>query len=213
MLLLIDKPKGITSHDVVDAVRRKTGERRVGHAGTLDPNATGLLIVAVGREDTKRLGHLTTGTTKTYIATIVLGESRDTDDIEGQIVKTDNSLQAPSELLIKEAIKTFEGEQSQIPPIYSAIKMKGKKAYELARAGQTPQMEARIITVHTARLIEYSFPRVIVEFEVSSGTYIRSLARDLGEKLNTVAYLADLRRTRIGDYSVDNAVTLEALTV
>lgn len=211
MLLLIDKPKGITSHDVINVVRRVMNERRVGHAGTLDPNATGLLIVAVGREDTKKLGDLTKNTNKTYIAEITLGEQRDTDDIEGEVLKTDKNLKEISFDEINEALKTFLGEQEQIPPIYSAIKLNGKKAYELARKGTSFELKPRRITVFNANVVSYLFPVLSVEFEVSSGTYIRSLARDLGVKLGTFAFLSELRRTRIGEYTVEKAISLETL--
>ena len=127
MLLLIDKPKGITSHDVVDVVRRKTGERRVGHAGTLDPMATGLLIVGVGREFTKKLGDLTKNTRKTYEAQITLGQRRTTDDAEGEILQDLEIQNHPEKEKIIEVVKDFEGEQKQIPPQYSAIKLHGKK--------------------------------------------------------------------------------------
>lgn len=211
MLLLIDKPKGFTSHDVVSKVRKITNERRVGHGGTLDPNATGLLIVGVGREDTKKLGVITTKTNKTYLATIVLGESRETDDVEGAITAQDSDLKEISEALITKALKSMEGEQSQVPPIYSAIRIDGVKAYEHARQGTQIEMKPRQINVFKAECVEYKFPEVIVRFEVSSGTYIRSLARDLGKKLGTCAYLKDLRREKVGEYDVSDAETLEEL--
>ena len=211
MLLLLDKPKGITSHDVIDRVRRITGERRVGHAGTLDPNATGLLIVGVGRESTKKLGDITKNTSKTYEATIYLGESRETDDIEGAIVSKDTSLTAPSTEAVIEALASFVGIQSQIPPQYSAIKKNGKKAYEEARKGNVVVMDPRTVEIFHAKLLSFNFPLLVVEFKVSSGTYIRSLARDLGEKLGTVAYLHDLRRTAVGEYVIKDALTLDTL--
>ena len=209
MLLLIDKPKGVTSHDVVDVIRKYSKERRVGHAGTLDPNATGLLIVGVGREDTKKLGSLTKDTTKTYIAEIVLGEARDTDDVEGKVIERDDKLQNIEKRKIEEVLNSFVGKQMQTPPAYSAIKLNGKKAYELARKGQTVRLEPREIEVFEARLLSYDFPTLSVEFHVSSGTYIRSLARDIAKKLGTVGYLSNLRRTKIGDYSIEEAKQLQ----
>jgi len=233
MFLLIDKPKGVTSHDVVNSVRRITGERKVGHAGTLDPNATGLLIVGVGRESTKRLNRFLK-LDKEYIAEIYLGEERDTDDITGKFLisppASANSLRSlrrkhlragNSEFLIKSQIpifkiqavlKSFVGNQLQVPPVYSAVKIKGKEAYKLARAGKKVEVKPRKVTIYDAKLLEYKFPLVSAKFKVSSGTYIRSIARDMGRKLKTGAYLSNLIRTKVGKYSVENAVSLNELT-
>ncbi len=208
-LLLVDKPKGMTSHDVVDVVRKATGERRVGHAGTLDPNATGLLIVGVGREETRKLEDLTKNTKKTYIADIFLGEEKDTDDVEGKTVL--ESKVKPSLEEVKSAVNGFEGEQEQIPPAYSAVKLGGKKAYELARKGEAVKIKPRSITIYRADILEYKYPILKVEFEVSSGTYIRSIAHDIGRKLGTFGFLKELRRTRIGEFSVEAAKSLEEI--
>lgn len=211
MLLLIDKPKGITSHDVVDIVRRKTNERRVGHAGTLDPMATGLLIVGVGREFTKQLGDITKNTTKTYEAQVTLGATSDTDDADGTVQSVKEVTIHPDFNEINTILKTFEGEQLQRPPKFSAIKLQGKKAYELARNGIDPKLEKRKIVIHSVKLVDFSYPILNIVCEVSSGTYIRALARDLGEKLGTGAYLLGLRRTRIGHYDIKEAKKLEEL--
>lgn len=210
MLLLIDKPIGITSHDVVDYVRAVFQEKRVGHAGTLDPNASGLLIVAVGREDTKKLGQLTTGTTKSYIGEITLGTKTTTDDSEGDIVE-EKDVRALSEIELQKILDSFLGGQSQIPPIYSAIKKNGVKAYDSARAGIQIEMEPREITIFSIKLLNFDSKKLVVECEVSAGTYIRSLARDIGEKLGTGAHLSALRRTKIGEYTVADATALEDL--
>ncbi len=210
MFLLIDKPKGITSHDVVDAVRKITRERRVGHGGTLDPNASGLLVVGVGRESTKQLSEIAQHTKKTYEAVIFLGEIRDTDDVEGKVTGGNDQIQ-PELDEVENVLHEFIGEQLQMPPAYSAIKMHGKKAYELARAGKEVVMEARKVTIYSLDLIEYEYPLLKIAVQVSSGTYIRALARDIGEKLGTGAYLKELRRTRIGEFSVENAKTLEEM--
>lgn len=210
MFLLIDKPKGITSHDVIDVVRRVTGERRVGHAGTLDPNATGLLVVGVGRDETKNLGSLTKDTKKTYEAEIYLGEERDTDDIEGKIIKSNNITQ-PSLNTLKRVIKGFIGKQEQIPPVYSAIKLGGRKAYELARRGDKLNLKTRETTVYSIKLVNYQYPILEITCRVSSGTYIRSLARDIGRRLGTYGYLKNLRRTGIGKFSVEKALPLPQL--
>jgi tRNA pseudouridine55 synthase len=217
MILLIDKPKGWTSFDVVAKVRgilhdpSSPRQEKVGHAGTLDPNATGLLIIGTGA-DTKKLGSLTTNTTKTYEAEIFLGATSDTGDIDGVITQRDSSTTLRmTESEIKKILKGFEGEQMQMPPKYSAIKMKGKKAYELARKGTEFKLEPRSINIHEIKLISYEYPLLKIICEVSSGTYIRSLAYDIGEKLGLGAYLLNLRRTHIGEYSVQKAISLQEL--
>ena len=211
MLILIDKPKGITSHDVVDYMRKVTGIRKIGHAGTLDPNATGLLIIGVGRESTKKLGKIAKDTTKTYLAQVYLGEIRDTDDVEGKTISKTNNVSKHTIELIKKTLNQFVGESTQIPPIFSAIKIKGKKAYQIARKGLKPKIKPRKITIHSIKLVKYQFPLLTIECRVSSGTYIRSLARDIGSKLILGAYLKNLRRTKIGDYSVKNANKMRKL--
>ncbi|MEK7498009.1 MAG: tRNA pseudouridine(55) synthase TruB [Patescibacteria group bacterium] len=208
---MIDKPKGITSHDVVDVVRRGYDERRVGHAGTLDPNATGLLIVGVGRESTKKLGSITKDTDKTYEAEIFLGETRDTDDSEGKIISKSTKFTPPPRDIVNRVIKEFIGKQEQLPPIYSAIKMNGKKAYELARKGLNLKLNTRNIVVHSIKLNIYMYPILTLTCKVSSGTYIRSLARDIGAKLGCGGYLKELRRTQIGEFSVEKAISLQEL--
>lgn len=210
MLLLIDKPIGLTSHDVVDYVRAVFQEKRVGHAGTLDPNASGLLIVAVGREDTKKLGHLTTGTTKSYIGEITLGTKTSTDDSEGSVLE-EKDVRAISETELQKILDSFLGKQPQIPPIYSAIKKNGVKAYDSARRGIQIEMEPRDITVYSITLLSFESPKLIIACEVSAGTYIRALARDIGEKLGTNAHLSALRRTKIGEYTIKDATALEDL--
>lgn len=213
MFLLVDKPKRITSHDVVDEVRKVTGESRVGHAGTLDPNATGLLVIGVGREFTKKLGEIAKNTKKTYLAEIFLGEERDTDDSEGSLRDDKPGVKSlPALLKVKEVLSSFIGKQKQVPPKYSAIKIKGKKAYELARKNKVFELEPRKIIIYSIKLLGYNYPFLNIECEVSSGTYIRSLSRDIGRKLGSGAYLKNLRRTRIGKFSLERAVNLKDLT-
>ncbi len=209
--MLVDKPKGITSHDVVYRLRRITGEKRIGHAGTLDPNATGLLIVGIGRESTKQLGFLTTGTTKTYEAEITLGATSTTEDAEGEITPLyqGSAGQPPTLEKVLDLLQEFEGEQLQIPSSHSAIKLNGKKAYELARSGKEVILEPRKIVIHSIKLDHFDYPVLKITCEVSAGTYIRALARDIGGKLGTGAYLNNLRRTKIGDFDIKNAVRLE----
>lgn len=216
--LLIDKPAGITSHDVVDAVRKVTGERTVGHAGTLDPFATGLLIVAVGREATKHLQEFV-GLDKSYEAEIVLGKSSTTLDPEGVIEEAIGPGVIVSQTALDAALKKLTGDLLQIPPMHSAIKIGGKKLYELARKGVEIDRPPRAVTVTEFKLLT-PLPDPTVELPVtirtriacSSGTYVRALARDLGVELQTAGYLSALRRTRIGEYTVDQATKLADLT-
>jgi tRNA pseudouridine55 synthase len=210
MILLIDKPKGMTSHNIIELVREITGERRVGHAGTLDPNATGLLIVAIGREYTKKLSEISKGTKKEYLAEIFLGEERDTDDSEGKVTFKNEQI-IPTEQDIKNVIKSFIGKIEQIPPPFSAIKIKGKKSYDLARLGYRVNLKPRKVTIYKADLIFYKYPILKINFLVSSGTYIRALARDIGRALGCGGFLKELRRTRIGDYKIEDALSLKDL--
>lgn len=226
--LLIDKPAGKTSHDVVARVRRITGEKRVGHSGTLDPFATGLLIIGVGRDCTKHLSHFL-GMDKSYIADVALGATTETLDPESPeiIVPKDNGNETVSLEELKTALQELSGPQEQIPPMYSAIKMGGKKLYELARAGKTIERVPRKVNVYSweplfePSPLESPLPKakpfdlpVTLSFKirVSSGTYIRALARDLGKLCGTGGYLRYLRRTSIGPHSIDNAALLSELT-
>lgn len=207
-ILLIDKPRGWTSFDVVAKVRgvvkAKTGLKRpkVGHAGTLDPLATGLLIILVG-DYCKRASEYSK-LDKTYEVELRLGQTSTTDDAEGEI--TNVSSQKPSEEEVGRAINSFLGEISQTPPIFSAIKVDGQRAYKLARAGKEPEMKARPVTIYNITDIRYDYPKIIFLTEVSSGTYIRSLVRDIGEKLGTGAYMTGLRRTKIANFAVEDAI-------
>lgn len=213
MFLLIDKPRGITSHDVVDRIRKITGEKRVGHGGTLDPNATGLLVVAVGRESTKKLGKTLKGVDKVYEADVYFGEERDTDDVEGAIVSRAKGVLPPGRGEIGETLKQFLGEQSQVPPKYSSVRVKGKRAYKLARKGEFVKLKPRKIIIHSIKVLSYRYPILSIQVKVSSGTYIRALARDIGRKLGMGAYLKELRRIRIGGHSIEDAVGLEKISV
>lgn len=237
-VLLIHKPPGPTSHDIVDSVRKITGERRasaspkratatrrrVGHTGTLDPFAEGLLIVLVGREATKRQSEFMK-LDKEYIATLHLGAETDTQDLTGKPVKSKfpislpkgdnfqfpNKSQIPNIKIIKTILKNFEGQIEQIPPDYSAIKIKGKKAYELARKGEKIDLKPRKIKIRDIKILNYKWPLLVLKIKCSSGTYIRSLARDIGRELKTGAYLEKLVRTKIGNRSIDDALSLEDL--
>jgi tRNA pseudouridine55 synthase len=210
--LLINKPAGITSHDVVDRVRRITGIRKVGHAGTLDPFATGLLIIGIGRSATREMQTLQ-GLDKTYEAIFVLGAHSDTDDKEG-VIENKPCSEDITDSLIEEKLESFLGQIEQIPPMYAAIKVKGKKLYELAREGKTIERKPRTITIHEIKRLgtvtqENGLFRVSVFINCSTGTYIRSIARDLGELLGGGGYVESLNRTTIGPFSLSNAHTLE----
>ncbi len=210
-ILLINKPPGPTSHDIVDDVRKITGEYKVGHTGTLDPFAEGLLIVLVGREATKRQTEFLK-LDKEYIATLRFGAETDTDDITGSSLSF--ARDRGQKITIndtKRVIQKFIGEISQIPPDYSAIKIKGKKAYELARKGEKPKLEPRKIKIYNIKILNYEWPLLELRVQCSSGTYIRALARDIGRDLGCGAYLEKLIRTKIGKYSLKDAVTIDAL--
>ena len=211
-LVIVDKPGGMTSHDVVARVRRLAGTRKVGHAGTLDPMATGVLVVGVEKA-TRLLGYLTL-TEKEYAATIRLGQSTSTDDAEGEITGTASAADVSAETL-HEAVAGLVGEILQVPPVVSAIKVGGQRAYKLTRAGAAPELAARPVTVYeftvTALRREAGMIDVDATVRCSSGTYIRALARDLGAALGTGGHLTRLRRTRVGEYGVQDARTLEQL--
>ena len=208
-VLTIDKSAGITSHDVVAKVRRVLGIRQVGHTGTLDPFATGLLLVTVG--SATRLMRYTHTLPKTYEATITLGAESDTDDLTGTI--TPHQIEeAPPPERVASIVATFIGTIAQVPPRYAAIKHQGKKLYEYARAGEMVPRQPRPITIHAIEILAYTYPTLTLRVVCSTGTYIRALGRDIGEQLHTGGYLTALRRTRIGNFDVNSAVTPSSLT-
>ena len=217
-ILLVDKPQGFTSHDAVARVRRLAGTRKVGHAGTLDPMATGLLIMGLG-PSTRLLTYIV-GLSKEYLATIRLGSSSTTDDAEGELLgfAPQAQLSKVTEEDILAGVHSLTGEIEQIPSSVSAIKVNGKRAYDLARAGESVELKARPVTIYSFEVnnIEFGqddagngFIDVQVRVECSSGTYIRALARDVGFKLGVGGHLTALRRTRIGDFHVMDAVDIE----
>lgn len=214
--LLIDKPKTWTSFDVVNYVRKivaaaegkKPKYTKVGHIGTLDPLATGLLVLLIGKEYTRKATELTK-LDKTYEVTLKLGETSTTADDEGE--KTAVSGTVPAEDAIQEALAAFTGQIMQTPPAFSAIKVDGKRAYDLAREGKDVKLQARPVTIYQLELTSYEYPYVRFTARVSSGTYIRSLAEDLGSHLGTGAYMSDLRRTRIDGFDIANAIVVEGL--
>ena len=213
-LVNVDKPGGWTSHGVVARIRRLAGTRRVGHAGTLDPMATGVLVVGVGKA-TRLLGYLALAE-KEYSATVRLGQVTDTDDAEGEVIAEKHAAGLDQERLLA-AAASLTGEIEQVPPAVSAIKVGGKRAYRLAREGRPAELAARTVTVHALNVLA-SRPQaglldVDVEVSCSSGTYIRAIARDLGVLLGVGGHLTALRRTRVGPYSVAGARTLDQLAV
>lgn len=206
--LILDKPLGLTSTQAIGKARRLLGGKKVGHGGTLDPLATGILPLAFG-EATKLIPHVMDGN-KLYEFTIRWGEQRTTDDGEGEITKT--SSKRPTEEDIRKALPHFIGTIQQTPPIFSAIKLAGERAYDIARAGGTPDMAPRDVEIHSLEFL--SIPNIDhAKFRVSSGKgmYVRSLARDLAQKLGTVGHVSALRRTGVGGFSLDQAITLEKL--
>jgi len=232
-IILVDKPAGITSFGIVARVRRVLSEKadrriKVGHAGTLDPFATGLLILGVGKA-TKRMSEFLK-LDKVYEATLKLGYTSTTGDPEGEIAESSftNTLNSrekspaggifPGEesceemKILQSTIQGFVGEITQTPPIYSAIKIHGQPAYKLARKGQTPTIPPRQVTIYDIKIEHYDYPELKLRVHCSSGTYVRTLAADIGQKLGTGAYLTALRRTKIGDFDIKDAKTLAELT-
>lgn len=218
-IVLIDKPAGWTSFDVVNRIRRLiqhsqfnvTGKKRfpVGHTGTLDPLATGLLVLLLGTYTKKAPG--LTKLDKTYKVTMRLGQTSSTGDDEGQ--KTSVSDRRPAEAEIVQVLEQFVGDSMQTPPIYSAIKINGQRAYKLAREGKAVKLEARPVHIESITLTSYEYPLAMFTTHVSSGTYIRSLVEDAGQKLGVGAYMAALRRTEVGPYHIDQAILPEDITL
>jgi tRNA pseudouridine55 synthase len=207
-VLVVDKPVGMTSHDVVQAIRNGTGLRRAGHTGTLDPRASGVLVILVG--PAVRLSEYVSASDKRYQAIIRLGSTTDTFDAEGKFTRSNQPVNV-TEAQFEEVLQSFIGEIEQTPPPYSAVKVQGRKAYEMARQGEEVDLTPRKIQVHHLEVLEWAPPEVVVDVHCSSGTYVRSLANDLGEKLGCGAYLVGLRRTKSGRFSLRDATPLRKL--
>ena len=206
--LVVNKPAGLTSHDVVARVRRAAHQRRVGHAGTLDPAAEGVLIVCLGPA-TRLVDHLMAGT-KRYTATIALGVTTTTDDAEGDVVERRD----PSGIVrpeVERVLQDLTGPILQVPPMYSALKVAGQPLYKLARKGIEIERQARPVTIHSLTLLDFASPRLVLDVVCSKGTYIRTLARDIGERLGCGAHLAHLLRTASGRFTLDGATRLDDL--
>ena len=206
-LLLVDKPRGPSSHDVVAHMRRTSGEARIGHTGTLDPLASGLLVLCLGRAT--RLSEYLLGHDKRYLAEVQLGQSTTTYDAEGAVTLERPVLATHTD--VAAALQTFTGTIRQAPPAYSAVKVGGQPAYKLARSGRPADLAARPVTIHTIELLEYTSPRATILVHCSAGTYIRSLAHDLGQLLGCGAHLAELKRTAAGPFLLSGAHTPEWL--
>jgi tRNA pseudouridine55 synthase len=206
-VLLIDKPDGMTSHDVVDRVRHKLKMKRIGHAGTLDPSATGLMIILVGKA-TKLSQHLM-GLDKTYEGIISLGVETTTQDAEGEIVE-EKPVPELSEEQVLEEMQSFVGDQYQVPPMFSAKKQDGVPLYKLARKGKTVEREPRFIHVSSFKLDRWSSPEIEFTLACSKGTYVRTIANDLGKKIGCGAYLKELRRTDIERFKIEDSIEFPA---
>lgn len=208
--LIIDKPKDFTSHDVINKLRKITNIKKIGHAGTLDPFATGVLIVAISRQATKRIDEFT-NMDKSYIAKAKLGAISDTYDVKGVITENEKT-EKISRKELQNIIKKLQGEIKQVPPMFSAKKIKGKKLYELARQGKTIKRKPNRVKIYKLKIKKFKWPYLEFEVKCSKGTYIRSLAHDIGQKAGTGAYLEELQRTAIGKYKIKKAVKLDKLS-
>lgn len=208
-ILNLNKPSNWTSRDVVNGVQRLAGGAKVGHAGTLDPLATGVLVVCVG--PATRLIEYIQRMPKRYRATFLMGRTSDTEDIEGQVRMIEDAVR-PSAAQLESALRPFVGDIEQVPPAYSALKVQGRRAYALARSGQDVALKARRIIIHHLQLLDYDYPEFTLEIVCGSGTYVRSLGRDLARALGTDAIMSALVRTAIGSLRLEDAEQLDALT-
>ncbi len=207
-VLVVDKPVGLTSHDVVQIIRRGTNIRRAGHTGTLDPRASGVLVILIG--PAVRLSEYVSASDKRYQATVRLGSSTDTFDDEGTVLQTASPDSITEEMFVQ-TLQKFVGTIEQVPPPYSAVHVQGRRAYDVAREGEEVNLEPRTIQVHSLDVLEWSPPEAVIDVFCSSGTYVRSLANDLGKSLGCGAHLVGLRRTKSGRFTLRDAVPLRRL--
>ena len=207
-VLNVYKEKGYTSHDVVAKLRGITRQKKIGHTGTLDPDAEGVLPVCLGRAT--KLCDMLTDRDKTYEAVLLLGVSTDTQDMSGTVLERYEG-ELPDENVVRACILSFEGEQDQIPPMYSALKVNGKKLYELAREGKTVERKSRRITIHEIRILEMNLPRVRISVSCSKGTYIRTICHDIGERLGCHGCMESLLRTKSGRFGIADAKKLSEI--
>lgn len=208
-VVIVNKPSGMTSHDVVDRVRRKFGMRRVGHAGTLDPLATGVLVILIGKGT--KLSNQFMGFDKTYRSTLLLGKKTTTADIEGDIVE-ERDYQHITEDQVRGALGSFLGEGKQVPPMFSAVKVNGKPLYKLARKGMDVEREARSIRINKVDVLRFDLPYVEFLLDCSKGTYVRQLVDDAGQQLGCGACITQIERTKVGPFLLDEAINLQHLT-
>ena|SRR3989344_6542096 len=209
-IIAVYKPKGPTSNDVIQIIKKITSADRVGHAGTLDPLASGVLVIGIGREATKQLAEIVKKE-KEYIATVKLGETSETDDEEGAKTIQQHQVLLNQHLVLL-VLPKFIGKIMQTPPIYSAIKINGREAYKYARKGRTVEMKSREVEIKSIDIIDYKWPFLKLKVLTGPGVYVRSLARDIGHELGTGGYLADLERTRVGQFTKDKAIKLENIS-
>lgn len=207
-VLIIDKPKDLTSHDIVDFIRKRFREKKVGHAGTLDPQATGVLVILIGKS-TKRSQEFS-GQDKEYQACLTLGIATDSQDAEGRVLKREEIGEIKPEA-IKEVFSRFLGGIEQVPPMFSALKRRGKKLYQLARRGIEVKRKARQVHIYGLEMTKLALPRIYFEVSCSKGTYIRSLCADIARELGCPGHLSELRRTRSGPFSINRAISLDKL--
>ncbi len=207
-IIIINKPKGYTSHDVVNIVKKKLNISKVGHTGTLDPNATGVLPILIGKAT--KISKYLIEHNKTYIAELALGEKSSTGDIEGEIIEK-QELPNLEEHQIKQVLESFIGKQMQTPPIYSAIKINGKKAYEYARSGQTIELKPREIEIMDISLVNFEKGSITFKVKCSKGTYIRVLCEDIARKLGTVGLMKELCRTKVNEFDIEQSTDLKEL--
>ena len=201
------KPKGPTSHDIINQLRKITGIRKIGHAGTLDPLARGVLVVGIGQEATRELGKIVKDE-KEYVAVVRLGMESTTDDEEGNKKQIAITTAIPGIEGIKKEIQQFIGKIQQTPPAYSAVKIKGKEAYKRARKGEVLKIKSREVEIKEIEIVKYGWPDLTLRVVTGPGVYIRALARDLGRALGTGGYLADLERTRVGEFTKEKVIKL-----
>ena len=205
-ILIVNKPAGITSHDVVDFIRRRFNMERVGHAGTLDPMATGVLVMLLGKAT--KLSNTFTNHDKEYIAKVFFGKKTDSQDASGKVIEEKN-IDNPGIEAIKKALDNFKGEIEQIPPMVSAIKHKGKKLYELARSGKTVVREPRKIKISDIEILDFKFPELTFRVKCSKGTYVRTLCEDIGGSLGVPSHMSGLVRTRSGDFLLEDSKNMD----
>lgn len=206
-IFAVYKPRGISSYDVIRKLKQTYPNKKIGHGGTLDPLAEGVLVIGVGKQATKQLHHILHDVTKTYTAEIMLGKTSPTDDAEGPITTYASEI-IPEYSDVEFVLKKFVGEIQQVPPHFSAVKVNGQPAYKLARKGIPFELKPKTVHIYSIKIISYSYPLLKLQVEVGSGTYIRSLARDIGKALGTGGYIHNLMRNAVGEFTLENVIKL-----